>query len=142
MGRVDSMSKIVTILVLTLANTLATYGQQRSDVRQADANPQNRIVIIDPGISLGRPTFLLPPSLEADSMFRLPSFLFIPENFTIPQPFLQGVFEERVDLLSPLRLQMEKESRLRPLQTVLGTVEIGAVGYLAYRHIRKYGFLR
>ncbi len=44
------------------------------------------------------------------------------------------------DMLQPLRLQYESEKKLSTLRYVLGMAQTGAVGYLLYRHIKKYGF--
>lgn len=46
------------------------------------------------------------------------------------------------DLLLPLEQKYYKDFQLNPLTYVLGMVQAGAVGYLAYKHIKKYGFLR
>ncbi len=54
-------------------------------------------------------------------------------------PFIGGAIEQKIDLLLPLRLQMEQEKRLRPLWMVLGTIEAGGAAYIAYEHLRKYG---
>ncbi len=35
-----------------------------------------------------------------------------------------------------------QESKFNPVKYVLGMAEVGAVGYLAYRHIKKYGFMK
>ncbi|HSR17009.1 MAG TPA: hypothetical protein VLM39_02860 [Ignavibacteriaceae bacterium] len=35
-----------------------------------------------------------------------------------------------------------QESKFNPVKYVLGMAQVGAVGYLAYRHIKKYGFLK
>ena len=35
-----------------------------------------------------------------------------------------------------------ESQKLSALRTVLGAVQVGAVGYLAYKHIKKYGFLK
>ncbi len=43
------------------------------------------------------------------------------------------------DMLQPLRLQYEREKKLSTLRYVLGMAQTGAVGYLLYRHIKKYG---
>ena len=45
-----------------------------------------------------------------------------------------------VDMLKPLRIQFESERKLSTLRYVLGMAQAGAVGYLLYRHIKKYGF--
>ena len=33
-------------------------------------------------------------------------------------------------------------SKFNPFRYALGMVQVGAVGYLAYKHIKKYGFLK
>jgi hypothetical protein len=44
--------------------------------------------------------------------------------------------------LSPLEKQYLEDSKFNPLKYALGMVQAGAVGYLAYKHIKKYGFLK
>jgi len=44
--------------------------------------------------------------------------------------------------LSPLEKQYLENSKFNPIRYALGMVQAGAVGYLAYRHIKKYGFLK
>lgn len=41
---------------------------------------------------------------------------------------------------SPLYQQYLKDSEFDMVRYVLGAVQAGAVGYMAYRHIKKYGF--
>lgn len=45
-------------------------------------------------------------------------------------------------VLSPLQQQYSASQNLKFLKQVLGTVQLGAVGYLAYAHLKKYGFLK
>jgi hypothetical protein len=44
--------------------------------------------------------------------------------------------------LSPLERKYREDSKFNPIKYVLGAAQIGAVGYLAYKHIKKYGFLK
>lgn len=44
--------------------------------------------------------------------------------------------------LSPLEKQYLEDSKFDPVRYALGMVQAGAVGYLAYKHIKKYGFLK
>ncbi len=44
------------------------------------------------------------------------------------------------DLLSPLMQQYQSQQKMKPLYYILGTAQTAAVGYLAYKHIKKYGF--
>ena len=44
--------------------------------------------------------------------------------------------------LSPLYAQYIEDSKFNPVRYVLGLAQLSAVGYLAYKHIKKYGFLK
>ena len=44
--------------------------------------------------------------------------------------------------LSPLEKQYLENSKFDPVKYVLGLAQLSAVGYLAYKHIKKYGFLK
>lgn len=46
------------------------------------------------------------------------------------------------DLLSPLFIQYSENSKFNPIRYMLGMAQIGAVGYLAYKHIKKYGLFK
>jgi hypothetical protein len=44
--------------------------------------------------------------------------------------------------LSPLEKKYYEDSKFDPIKSILGMAQVGAVGYLAYKHIKKYGFLK
>jgi hypothetical protein len=44
--------------------------------------------------------------------------------------------------MSSLEKQYLEDSKFDPVRYALGMVQAGAVGYLAYKHIKKYGFLK
>lgn len=46
------------------------------------------------------------------------------------------------ELISPLYQEFIQNSKLNPVIYVLGMAQTAAVGYLAYRHIKKYGFFK
>lgn len=46
------------------------------------------------------------------------------------------------NLLSPLYTQYIESTKFNPIRYVLGVAQAGAVGYLAYKHIKKYGFFK
>ena len=48
--------------------------------------------------------------------------------------------EVNIHFTSPLYQQYLKDSEFDMVRYVLGTVQAGAVAYMAYRHIKKYGF--
>ncbi len=50
--------------------------------------------------------------------------------------------QKSLHYLSPFYAQYLEDSKFNPLRYVLGMAQIGAVGYLAYKHIKKYGFFK
>ena len=136
-----SVKPFLHCLLSLLITTVAT-GQQGNDVSvPQDTTTVRNIVLLDPGLSLGRAVLLLPPTEERDTMFTAPSFLFL-KGSVAPEPFFGGGVGAKADLVSPLRLQMEKESRLRTLQTVLGSVQLAGVSYLAYKQLKRAGLFK
>ncbi len=62
------------------------------------------------------------------------SFFNQPAYFSLSSEDVSG------DLLKPLRTQYESEQKLSALRYILGMAQTGAVGYLLYKRIKKYGF--
>jgi hypothetical protein len=50
--------------------------------------------------------------------------------------------DSKIHYLSPLYKQYIEDSKFDAVRYVLGMAQVGAVGYLAYKHIKKYGFLK
>lgn len=46
------------------------------------------------------------------------------------------------NILNPLNQQYSATQNLKLFRSILGAVSVSAVGYLAYQHIKKYGFLK
>ncbi len=132
---------ILTLALLFITSALAVKGQVHPGAVLADTAQANRIILLDPGLSLGRAVFLFPSTLGSELPFRDPSLTSPGGDWGPVGPFIGGVMEPRADLMSPLRLQMKNE-KLSPFQTALGAIQIGAVGYMAYKHIKKYGLFR
>jgi hypothetical protein len=51
-----------------------------------------------------------------------------------------GIDEINTHFTSPLYQQYLRDSEFDMFRYVLGVAQAGAVGYMAYRHIKKYGF--
>ncbi len=45
-------------------------------------------------------------------------------------------------MIEPLHQQFIENSKFNPVRYVLGMAQTAAVGYLAYQHIKKYGFFK
>jgi len=48
----------------------------------------------------------------------------------------------QLSILNPLQQQYSISQNMSALKYILGIVQTGAVGYLAYEHLKKYGFLK
>lgn len=46
------------------------------------------------------------------------------------------------DLLNPLYQKYLDSQGMRTINSILGSVSVGATAYLAYKHLKKYGFLK
>lgn len=121
----------LTILFLVVVTT--AHSQQRTSPVTADTTRSSGIFILDAGLSTGRASLLLPPALQYDDFADDTPLFTLWKKTAIPPPLLGGLSEPKADLTAPLRAGWAKEAQFKTLRTVLGTVQIGAVGYLAYR---------
>jgi hypothetical protein len=56
--------------------------------------------------------------------------------------YLSNKVEFNTHFTSPLHQQFIKDSEFDMVRYVLGMAQLSAVAYMAYRHIKKYGFLK
>jgi hypothetical protein len=57
----------------------------------------------------------------------------------------QEAFDSELNLdnmTQPLHQKYLEDSKFNPFRYALGMMQVGAVGYLAYKHIKKYGLLK
>lgn len=134
----EANMKLSGTVSLAILFPLLAFGQQGGTSSMPDTVSASGVTIVDLGFSSGKPTVVLPPSLEERPLPFSPSLLFV-QSAEDPPPYLLGNFEPKIDLLASLRLQRQKEEELRTLRTILGSVQIGGVAYLAYRRLKKYG---
>jgi hypothetical protein len=90
-----------------------------------------------PGIVPGKGGLLIPLLLQPEGVFD-PSPGMCPG---LPLALRGGPIPLKADLMSPYLLRLHRESQLNPLYMVLESMELGGAAYVAYRHIKKYGFL-
>jgi hypothetical protein len=129
---------ILRILGLFLLGAIAStvsYGQQFIGVDTAgaaDTAKSQGLILIDPGMTTGKSSLLLPPSLRSDEISDEVSLFSLWKQSSHRPPLLGSYVEPRTDLTAPLRARAN-EGWVGTLRSVLGTVQFGAVGYLAYR---------
>jgi len=131
--------------LLGLCLVLLTHplmAQTRGTEAFTDTARAEHVVILDPGISSGRPSLLLPASLGGEAMVRLPFFALPGMDRAVPPPFLDWGAEHKVDLLLPMRLADAEQPGIRTIRIVLGSVQAAGVAYIAYRHLKKYGLFK
>lgn len=128
-----------TFFLLTLY-AIPVVAQHDAAAIRGDTVTTARVVVIDPGVSLGRPLILLPPLLEGSLMLRVPASLQPGRPASLMDPWYVAPVVPKADLLSPLRLQQQRDEEMKTLRMILGTVQLGGVAYIAYRHVTKYGF--
>lgn len=48
----------------------------------------------------------------------------------------------QTNILNPLYIKYTESQNMRFIKSILGSVSVGATAYLAYKHLKKYGFLK
>ena len=130
---------ILRVFLLALWSPLL-IAQEQLEFVAPDTIPKGGIIVLDPGLSLGKPTLLMPTWLEPGAAPGPPPIFAGSSRPAVPTQFAAWSLEPKVDLTASLRLQRASDSDLRILYSVLGAVQAGGVAYLAYRHVKKYGF--
>ena len=127
----------VLLLAACLDAAVAQVGQETDSLRSAVNAPA------EVRLSFSRPMPLNTPWLEQQQEFELALPYLLGPLPTTPYPFLISYDDIREpDLTAAWRLQRAREEKNSALYTVLGTVQLGGVAYLAYRHVKKYGFFK
>jgi hypothetical protein len=94
----------------------------------------SRILLADPGIATGKPTFFIPSRFLIDPSFVFPNS--VDNGGFLPGRFLFGP-ADKVDLTSPLRLQWAREEKLGTLRSILGSMTFGGAAFLAVKSLQK-----
>ncbi len=131
--KIHSYSFVIQIFLF--AFTLVLRGQERTGLQLHDSSA---IVAkkFDSRLLFFNPTFTISRALE-------PIHEPVPGSFSnslvFSTQFNSWSFPGKIDLDSPLRLQLAKQNEYGTMRAVLGTVQLGGVAYIAYRHLKKYG---
>jgi hypothetical protein len=81
------------------------------------------------------------PYIPEDILFdENPSTVWLRTELIISNSSQPGGGEVNNFFTAPLYQQYLRDSEFDMVRYVLGAVQAGAVGYMAYRHIKKYGF--
>jgi hypothetical protein len=124
------LARPVAIAVLIVLATSVAYTQRQATADTAASNP---VFSRDTGRATGNASLFLPQSLPFELSFDEPSLFDYWKRTSLKPPLLGSLAEPKADLMAPLRDQWAREDRMSTIRNVLGTVQISAVGYLAYR---------
>lgn len=141
-SRMEAMVKSVLIFfcIAWLVGSLA-LGQERRGKRALDSSEVRETVPVNPMFEQWSPTHRPPPSFligESSTDYANLFFLDYPAGISRPSRL---ALSDKIDFATWFRLHDQKNPGLRTLQNVLGTVEVGAAGYMAYRFVKKHGLL-
>lgn len=129
------MIKLILIFSFICVVTFSVFGQGQQQISQEDS------------------TKILPQSYSNQLFFSSPilslpfAFNTVPDNypeslhlrFGSSSNTLNSIIEQNLDVSEIWKIGKLREDELKTLRSILGSVQLGGVAYLAYRHIKKYG---
>ncbi len=123
-------------LLAYLAFPFVAYGQ---DLKPVQLNDSSAISVrtIDP--RLLPPDFLtmsLLPSRTESKLSPTPLYL----SLSLSSSSNSWGVQRNLDLSVMWQNEILKQEKYKTIRTILGSIEAGGVAYLAYLHIKKYGF--
>jgi len=126
----------IFLLIILFSSLLITFGQnvQNSDTSH-DSMKTNSNENIAPSVPV-KPDLFIP--LSAVNSFSLSLRLGLNPFSPLP-PDKSGL---NTDLLYPSQSILNEQYKLSLLYTILGTVQTGAVAYMAYQHVKKFGLFK
>ena len=138
--------KIITTVIL-LSSSLFLFAQTNEEkVIAVDSNKVFKIEPPEPDLNflINKAELLRYITMQTDNAIVTPdnSKLWLESKVTLDKNFFAFDNDELPyeNLLSPLMQQYQSKQKMAPLYYILGTAQTAAVGYLAYKHIKKYGF--
>ena len=125
----------IFLLIILLSSSLITFGQNESQsYAPPDSMKINLKEKIIPPVDV-KPGFFIP--LSAVNSFSLSLKLGL-NPFT---PIPENISDLNNDLYFSQSL-LKEQFKSSFLYSMLGAVQAGAVGYMAYKHIKKYGLFK
>lgn len=137
------MNTIRIVIFLTMSLAQIAFTQEKTDSLQAQSNLpgsleylQYKLEEFDFYREIFHTSLEIP--LDGDkNTVRLRTEMIINQNARLNATRT----ETELYFLSPLYNKFLEEKKFNPVRYVLGVAQLSAVGYLAYRHIKKYGFI-
>lgn len=129
------MSKFILIFFLSFIVTFSVCGQGLQQISPEDST---RVI---PQINSTQLFFSF-PILSLPFAFNTVADIY-PESlhlkFGSSSNVLNSIIEQNLDVSEIWKIGKLREDELKTLRSILGSVQLGGVAYLAYKHIKKYG---
>jgi|WetSurMetagenome_2_1015567.scaffolds.fasta_scaffold474545_2 hypothetical protein len=123
----------IAIFCVVLACSLTAQMSQKSGQSDTSVIVMNRLNDDFSGVHLPE---MFQPSLRFAPVYRpsllQPSFPYAMQPFSLKLP-------EKIDLTSPWNCELTDRNKMRTVYMILGSVQTGAVAYMAYRQLKKHG---
>jgi len=126
--------KLFQTFFFSLVVTFSICGQGLQHLSKEDS------IQIKPQIS-NAPLFISSPILSLPFAFSTVQDNY-PESLHLrfgSSSNLRTIIEQNLDVSEIWKIGALKEDELKTLRSILGSVQLGGVAYLAYKHIKKYG---
>lgn len=124
----------IFVLIILLCSPFITFGQNEPEFNTSRDSIRISHKEITPPVEI-KPNFIIP--LRSLNSFPL-SLKLGQYSFT---PISENNNELNTDLLYP-SLSLNEKFKISFLYNILGAIQVGAVGYLAYRHVKKFGLFK
>jgi len=129
------MMKFILIFFFSFVVTFSICGQGLQQISKEDSTP------VKPKI-YNTQLFVTSPILSLPFAFNT-----VPDNypeslhlkFGSSSNSLHSIIEQNLDVSEIWKIGKLKEDELKTLRSILGSVQLGGVAYLAYKHVKKYG---
>lgn len=137
------MNKIFSILICLILISQNCFGQEKTnDTTKQTISQYEKSSEIQTQFYKFKLNYELNNAGFNKNLTNNPNTIWLWTSYSLSSNNFSKTFSDHTpsNILSPLYLQYMEESKFDPVRYVLKMAEFGAVGYLAYRHIKKYGF--
>lgn len=123
------------VLFFTLIVNIILCGQAQPQISKDDSTTDIPRSYSAP-LLLASPIRSLPFAIST-APANYPEYLHL--KFGSSSNALNSIIEQNLDVSEIWKIGKLREDELKTLRSILGSVQLGGVAYLAYRHIKKYG---
>ena len=129
--------RMLSLSLILFSYTVLSHAQDQQNVKPRDTTLR-LFRFSSPVVLSDTPAFTLPFAFALSAAGdELPQYFYL--SFDESPPIYSIDRQTKIDLTAPLKLQLQKEDNNRAWKITLGAANYGAVAYIAYQHIKKYG---